>query len=316
MFVNEPFVSVIIPTINRPKLLMRAVNSVLTQNFTDLELIIVIDGPDETTLSVLSQITDSRLKILALPQSVKLSSARNIGVEKAKADWVAFLDDDDEWLPTKLCCQLEIAKKSKNKYPIISCFFIVRNEKGDLVWPLQLPNKNEILSEYFFCQKSIFGGQGVIVPSTILTKKELLLKIPFSTSIVNCEDIDWMLRAVNKEDARIEFVENTKPLLIYYAEENRARILTRVDWQNNYNWWKANQDLFTKKAYISCLLINVAVQAARTRDRKVFWLLLKESYKVGRPRFLDLLAYFLIWGVSKNFRDQVKILLSKLKLHP
>ncbi len=315
MSINHPIVSVIIPTINRPKLLMRAVNSVLTQSFTNLELIVVIDGPDEATLSALLLINDPRLKILALPQSVKSSAARNAGVEKAKAEWVAFLDDDDEWLPTKLAHQMEKAKESQSKLPIISCFYTVRTEKGDLLWPLRFPREDEPISEYFFCQQSIFGGQGVIIPSTILTKKELLLRVPFNTTLTTCQDIDWMLRAVNKEDARIEIVKNTEPLLIYYAEENRPRTITTINWQNNYNWWKASQDLFTKKAYISCLLINVAVQAARTKDRKVFWFLLTESYKVGRPRFLDLLAYFLIWGVSKDLRDQVKILLSKLKLH-
>lgn len=315
MTVDNPFVSVIIPTINRPKLLMRAVNSVLKQSFTNLELIVVVDGPDEATLSALSLVNDPRLKPLALPKSGRSSAARNAGVEKAKAEWIALLDDDDEWLPTKLDYQLEIAKKSQSKFPIISCFYTVRTEKGDLLWPLRFPKENEPISEYFFCQQSIFGGQGVIIPSTILTKKELLLRVPFSTSLITCQDIDWLLRAVNKEDASIEIIDNTQPLLIYYAEENRPRAVTTVNWKNNYDWWKINSALFTKKAYISYLLINVAIQAVRSKDKKAFGFLLRESYKTGRPRLLDLLAYFLIWGISKDLRDQVKILLSKLKLH-
>jgi len=97
MKATEPLVSVVIPTRNRPHLVTRAVHSALTQSLHKIEVIVVIDGPDESTLHILDQIDDPRLKVSMLPQHLGLSDARNTGVREARSQWIAFLDDDDEW---------------------------------------------------------------------------------------------------------------------------------------------------------------------------------------------------------------------------
>ena len=94
-------VSAVIPTRGRPELLRRAVRSALAQTLRDIEVVVVIDGPDPVTHGVLQELAqqDSRLRVLALPSSVGGSDARNRGVDAAAGEWIAFLDDDDEWLP-------------------------------------------------------------------------------------------------------------------------------------------------------------------------------------------------------------------------
>ena len=117
-------ISVIVPTARRPELLMRAVRSILEQSTSDLEVIVVIDGPDPETMKLLSSISDPRLRFLQNQRSLGSAEARNVGVKAAQGEWVAFLDDDDEWLSDKLELQLAAAGPA-NHSVIVSCLSYV-----------------------------------------------------------------------------------------------------------------------------------------------------------------------------------------------
>jgi glycosyltransferase involved in cell wall biosynthesis len=101
-----PRVSVVIPTRNRAGLVGRAIRSVLEQTISDLELIVVDDGSTDGTVDVLASFDDPRLSAIRLAGRSGVSRARNAGIARARGAWVAFLDDDDEWLPHKLEVQL------------------------------------------------------------------------------------------------------------------------------------------------------------------------------------------------------------------
>lgn len=97
-----PLISVIVPTYNREGTIERCVRSVLKQTLSDFELIVVDDGSGDATAAVLARIQDPRLLILAQPRNKGVSAARNLGIAKARADILCFLDSDDEYLPDKL----------------------------------------------------------------------------------------------------------------------------------------------------------------------------------------------------------------------
>ncbi|HAZ29024.1 MAG TPA: hypothetical protein DCY48_04615 [Candidatus Magasanikbacteria bacterium] len=102
-----PSVSVIIPTHNRPAILEKAVESVLGQTFQDFELIIVDDGgvlPLDTTQPLF---TNPKIRMFRHEKSLGGGAARNTGIRNARGEYVAFLDDDDFWLPNKLEIQME-----------------------------------------------------------------------------------------------------------------------------------------------------------------------------------------------------------------
>ncbi len=95
-----PLVSVIIPTYNRKDIILKSINSVLNQTFTDYELIIVDDGSTDNTLELINNI-DPRIKIITQKNS-GVSAARNSGVRASQCKYIAFLDSDDEWVPLYL----------------------------------------------------------------------------------------------------------------------------------------------------------------------------------------------------------------------
>src|ERR1700722_5095606 len=139
-------VSALIPTRNRPELVARAVRSALAQTYTDLEVIVVIDGFDPTTEKILKQFEDERLKVINLEETVGAAQSRNIGAESATGDWISFLDDDDEWVPEKTTLQMERAIASVYKFPLVSAQLRARTSMYEVVWPRTEPHHP--LSEY------------------------------------------------------------------------------------------------------------------------------------------------------------------------
>jgi GT2 family glycosyltransferase len=116
---KSPLVSVITPTYNRAALLPRAIASVLSQDFTDLELIVVDDGSTDGTQEVLASITDSRVSCIRFDQNRGIGAARHEAVTRARGDFIAFIDSDDVWLPGKLRFQVEVLQR----HPSIDVLF-------------------------------------------------------------------------------------------------------------------------------------------------------------------------------------------------
>jgi glycosyltransferase involved in cell wall biosynthesis len=99
-----PLISVIIPTYNRGRFVVKAIESVLRQSFTDLEVIVIDDGSTDGTRKVLE--TYSGKIRYVFQENAGVSSARNSGIRKARGEWVAFLDSDDEWTRDYLSAQM------------------------------------------------------------------------------------------------------------------------------------------------------------------------------------------------------------------
>jgi glycosyltransferase involved in cell wall biosynthesis len=308
-----PLVSVIVPTFHRPQLVLRAVQSVLCQTLRELELIVVVDGDDHETREALGSIADPRLRVKALPERIGSAGARNVGVGEARCRWIAFLDDDDEWLPRKLELQLETAEHCSSSRPIVSCRLIARSEEGDLIWPRRNPAVGEPISEYLFCQHGLRGGEGLVLPSTVLTTKELLLQVPFRADLPRHNDVDWLLRATGVTGASVVFVSEMDPQAVWHIETNRARISNTSDWRYSLGWIEESRALVSPRAYASFLLIWASSTAARGRHWKAFWLLPWKALRMGQPRAVDFLAHLTIWLIPLRVRSRISVFLDNRK---
>jgi glycosyltransferase involved in cell wall biosynthesis len=286
-----PAVSVVIPTYRRPDLVSRAVTSVLDQTMDDLEVIVVVDGRDDATCAALNAITDSRLRVHVPDRHLGNADARNAGIALARAAWVAFLDDDDAWFPTKLERQLPIAERASCAIPIVSCRVLVRSRAGDMIWPRRLPHAGENWSEYFFCRRTPFTGEGMVTMTSILTSRALLVDVPFTGGLPRHVDPDWMLRAVRLPGVSVEFVPDPEPLVVWYMEHDRPRITTQPDAAASYDWCRRNRHLFSRRGYAAFLLHVVGSNAAAQRKWTAFPRLLGDAFANGRPAPVDVVSH-------------------------
>lgn len=130
-----PKVSVIIPTRNRPELLLRAVASVYDQTYTDFEVIIVDDGDLPRAYDVLGDyVSRDRFLYIETSKNIGGAATRNIGIKAAKGKYVAFLDDDDEWLPEKLEKQVSVLERSPAEVSLVYTGVSAYDQNGQLLY--------------------------------------------------------------------------------------------------------------------------------------------------------------------------------------
>jgi glycosyltransferase involved in cell wall biosynthesis len=299
---RPPRVSVVIPTRGRPDLVGGAIASVASQTMTDLEIVVVVDGPDAPTEAVLAAIAEPRMRVEVLPEPRGAPVARNRGVAVARGEFVAILDDDDLWLPGKLAAQLAAIDRSGVEEPLGCCSRLVRLPDGrDLAWRDRSPRPGEHASEYLFVRRSLRLGESTVSSSTILARRALFLAVPFDPTVHRFEDADWVLRAT---DAGARLVHTTERLSIWRAPVDGASITGRnaTDWRGALGWIRARRHLVSRRAYAAFLLVRVAAMADRAGDREAIRVLWREAWRVGRPGVLDVALFAGRWLVPDRLR--------------
>jgi glycosyltransferase involved in cell wall biosynthesis len=254
---EDTLVSAVIPTRNRPLLVLRAVKTVLEQTYPNIEVVVVIDGPDEETVKVLEALEDARIRIIALTENVGGSEARNTGVREAKGVWIAFLDDDDEWLPEKLSRQLAAAETVEEDKVILSCKYIERSTKGSRIFPARLPDANERMDDYLCCPRGFRSGGEVLQTSTLVVPKALAIAVPFVSGLKRGQDFMWLVLAGSEGQASFRVVPEV--LSIFNAEgfTDTLRISTKPNWRSFYACVRDSRRSFSRVAYAYCIATRI-----------------------------------------------------------
>ncbi|MBI5591983.1 MAG: glycosyltransferase [Deltaproteobacteria bacterium] len=181
----NPYASVIIPTYNRCWILKEAIDSVLSQRFSDFEIIVVDDGSTDATNALLSTYGDQVTTIYQKNKGV--SAARNAGISIARGDYIAFLDSDDMWLAEKLSCQHGFFQSHPEAFICQTDEIWIRN--GVRVNP---KNRHKKPSGMIFVPSLQLC---LVSPSAVMIKKSLFNAVGvFNESFLACEDYDLWLR--------------------------------------------------------------------------------------------------------------------------
>lgn len=281
--------SAVIPTRNRPDFVVKAVCSALDQSFPNIEVVVVIDGDDPITRERLGFIGDARLHVVALPKNVGGSEARNIGIRTARGEWIALLDDDDEWLPDKITSQMDSALSATIAHPVISSRLLIRKSSLKFFWPRQAYRTGQPVSEYLYCRERIFDPANVIQASTLLMRKSLMLETPFRKSLKMHQDSDWLLRAAQRSDVEITMLPQA--LTIYRADEAGTSVGRIIDWEFSTNWAREMREYFSPAAYSWFLGSQCMWRAVRSRAGfPAYWHIMREFLQQGRPTSSAILA--------------------------
>lgn len=230
-------VSVIMPNYNYGNLMSRAIDSVLTQDYSNLELIIVDDGSTDNSRDVIESYRDKRIvKVYQSNQGV--SSARNLGIKKARGAFVAFLDSDDLWHSEKLGQQLQ-AMISQG-LDIVYCGVEVRNLTGTLTEIMEPKFDGAVYDLYI----QFPGINYIILPtSSALIRRKIIGNQYFNVELSNAAD--WEFFARLSKFAKIGFISanlvvyrrhtqnmSTRSLSSFFNELLKAyRFLIKFDWK-------------------------------------------------------------------------------------
>lgn len=197
-------ISVVIPTYNRRESLKRALSSVLAQKGVSFEVIVIDDGSTDDTRSLIAkEFPEIRYYFF---ENQGPAAARNRGIEKAKGQWIAFLDSDDEWKPGKLQAQMDFLKNNPEMKICQTEEIWIRN--GVRVNPMK---KHKKYGGWIF-EKCL--PLCVVSPSAVMLEKTLLNDAGlFDESFPACEDYDLWLRI----SARYPVGLIEKPYVIKYG---------------------------------------------------------------------------------------------------
>jgi len=202
---NHPITSIIIPTYNRLHVLPRAVESVLNQTLKDYEIIVVDDASTDNTKKMLIEKYGVKIIYIGKRRNEGLSAARNTGIKSSRGKYIAFLDDDDVWLPKKLELQIDLIEKNPSLGLVYcGCYKVDRDDK---VMSEIKPTKKGYIFDDMLCANYIVGSA-----SAALVKRELLVNTGyFDENLTSLEDWDLWIRISKFHE--IDYVD--QPLVKY-----------------------------------------------------------------------------------------------------
>lgn len=206
-----PLISVVIPARNREKTIGYCLRSVLSQTYSNFEVIVVDDGSTDSTINVVKSMGDSRLRIVFHQKALGAQAARNTGIRAAQGEWIAFQDSDDEWEQEKLERQVAIlTSKDWNERLIIhsDLYRFYTSTKQKDVW--SLPNV-----EGHNSYRSVLMSPGPLF-QTMVVAKSALFEIGFlDEQVPSYQEWDTAIRL-----AKIcEFVHIREPLAVYWLHD-------------------------------------------------------------------------------------------------
>jgi len=302
-----PLVSAVIPTRGRPELLLGAVRSVLRQTWTRMEVIVVVDGPDAATEAALEQVRDARVRTVLLERACGGSDARNAGVHAARGEWIAFLDDDDEWLPEKIERQMRAVAAMPEWFPVVSCRVIAQSDRSSRVLPPRAYEAGEAVGDYLFCRRGLRDAGGLLQSSTLLASRELLLAVPFQTGLPMHQDWDWVIRATAHKGVGLRML--SQPLAVWRVESGRATVGRSPDWLVSLAWIRRMRPLISRRAFSWFLAVQCAwrVQASRaglSARLALLWLYVAH----GQPEMRSALLFLVFGCVPTGLRKRMTAL--------
>tara|TARA_Y100000590_G_scaffold470012_1_gene661288 strand:+ start:910 stop:1950 length:1041 start_codon:yes stop_codon:yes gene_type:complete len=300
-------VSVVIPTQNRSNFLIKSVKSVLNQDYKNIEIIIVDDGSIDNTDKV---VRDLKIKNINTVRSYKFKEkvgaahARQKGVEISNGEYIAFLDDDDEWLSNKIELQIKALEKYKNLGAVTCWYQIINNDKKINV---QIPDK--LNNNHLYWGNMLGSFSLAVIKKEILINNKIIHK-----NLESCQDWDFWIQVLKYSSIGI-----IPKYLVEYNDQNRDRITLNQSKKvkGMRKFLEINQSMMNElqKEYILAKIYEyTAVNSFENRFNR-YKSKIKSAltyHKLGHPNYATLLNF--LYSIIKYLvPNKVKSLFIKSK---
>lgn len=248
---KSPLVSIVMPAYNAARTLAASLESAVAQTWPHWELLLVVDAATDDTLTIAERFAarDARIKVLACQTNQGVSKSRNLALEQAKGDYLAFLDSDDLWLPTKLAQQVAFMEATGTEL----CYtaYIRFNEQG----PLNLVVPPEQVSYEQLLQSN------VIANLTGIVKRQVVQDLRFKS--IGHEDYLFWLMALKRIDCGRR-LPTASPMARYRVqpESRSSKKVRNLHWQ----WHIYRNELGLPVLKSSWLMMHYVINALRKRS--------------------------------------------------
>ena len=224
---TKPFFSVVIPTHNRSDLLKRAIKSVIAQTYENFEIIVVDDQSTDDTAKMVNMFSDVRVCYFLNKRTKGACGDRNTGILASEGKWIAFLDDDDFWLPDKLLHQFCLIEKSTNSVGVICTDYAIQKQGEE---KLRLRKNRPSGWGY---DKVLYGNYVHCLSSTCVRHDILSSVSGFDELLASKQDQDLWLRA-----ARLAEFSSVPEIDVIMQHAKSGRIstnyLTKLDGHTHF----------------------------------------------------------------------------------
>jgi glycosyltransferase involved in cell wall biosynthesis len=185
-----PFFSIIIPVFNKEIFVAKTLKSVLNQTYTDYEIIIINDGSTDTSEAIIQEFKDYKINYF-FKKNEGVAIARNFGIDKAKGDYICFLDADDYWFPAFLETMSQYIQKLP-KQKVFACAIEVETKNKTFASQYSIERKSEFEIVDFFDASQ---KECVLWSSSVAIHKSVLEHVgSFDPNIKKCEDTELWIR--------------------------------------------------------------------------------------------------------------------------
>ncbi len=206
---SVPFFTVVIPLYNKAPYVERALKSVFAQTFTDFEVIVVDDGSTDGGGEIVKQFNDPRLRLITQTNQ-GVAAARNRGIREAKADYIAFLDADDEWLPNHLETHRALIDKHGRQVSIFGTNYLTKVSEKLTTEPYK--------SGIYKYHEGVYKREFWLWTSATSMSRSLLIRLNGFRDYSLGQDIDMWFRAGFHSDVAFSSVQTA----IYHDVPNSA----------------------------------------------------------------------------------------------
>ena len=252
-------ISVIIPTFNRGNIICNSIKSVLNQTYKNLEVIVIDDGSTDNTKNEVDKLKDKRIRYIKLEKNIGSSNARNIGIKKAKGEYISFQDSDDKFYPDKL--EIQMKNLINNNSDLDFCKIKVNYNSSYYLFYPNIEQEESIRKGNIF--NNLISSGNFISTQAILARKKFLCKYYFDPNLPRLQDYELILRMI--PNVKISY---TDTVLCELQLQNDSITFSKTKLIKAFNILlkkKFNFNRKQKKAFLNYLNYNIKILTKRNR---------------------------------------------------